>query len=472
MNNIKIVTRFAPSPTGFLHIGGARTALFNWLYSKATNGKFLLRIEDTDKARSTKAAVDAIINGLKWLGLTWDGDIVFQSTRYERHKQVAEKLLDLGHAYYCYLTPEEISKFRSEYPNTKIKSPWRNKNYPVPLGIKPTIRLKIQTDGETVLTDSVQGEIKVKNTELDDMVLLRSDLTPTYMLAVAVDDYDMGVNTVIRGDDHLTNTFRQLQIYYALDWQLPQYSHIPLIHSADGAKLSKRYGAIGVESYRDMGYLPEALCNYLLRLGWSKGNIDIIDMNNAAQIFSLSDISKSPAKFDLEKLNSINAHYINASSDKELLEKIMPQLAINEAKSMQETQSKNTFIKKRVLQGMRQIKLRAKTLVELAKMASIYITRQEPVDSKSQEVLDKCNFSAVEMLIQNLREIEVWNFINIQNTCEEFAQKNNLKPSVVMQYLRACVLGTFSSPGIYEVLEVLGKEEVIARFQATKDNLS
>jgi glutamyl-tRNA synthetase len=320
-----VVTRFAPSPTGFLHIGGARTALFNWLYAKHHKGRFLLRIEDTDRARSTQEAIDAILDGMKWLGLDWEGEPTFQFARAARHAEVAHEMVKLGHAFHCYTTQEELEAFRAKNPNAKFRSPWRDGGTP-PAGAKSVVRLKAPLDGETVVNDKVQGTVTVKNSELDDMILLRSDGTPTYMLAVVVDDHDMGVTQVIRGDDHLTNTFRQLMIYNAMGWKAPDFAHIPLIHGADGAKLSKRHGALGVDAYRDMGYLPEAVRNYLLRLGWSHGDDEIISTEQAIEWFDLDAAGKSPSRFDFTKLENLNGHYLREADDARLVELILPKL--------------------------------------------------------------------------------------------------------------------------------------------------
>src|ERR1700741_5350983 len=328
----QIVTRFAPSPTGFLHIGGARTALFNWLYARGRGGKMLLRIEDTDRERSTQAAIDAILDGLKWLGITWDGDTVYQFARSQRHREVAEQLLTSGHAYRCYASAEELAQMREaarrEGRAKLYDGRWRDRDLSeAPAGVKPAIRLKAPLTGETVIEDQVQGRVVWQNENLDDLVLLRSDGTPTYMLAVVVDDHDMGVTQVIRGDDHLTNAARQTQIYNALGWQVPLMAHIPLIHGPDGSKLSKRHGALGVDSYRAMGYLPAAMPNYLVRLGWSHGDQEIFSTEEMIAAFELAHIGRSPARFDFAKLENLNGHYIRASDDVALidaLEQLLP----------------------------------------------------------------------------------------------------------------------------------------------------
>src|SRR5277367_4883423 len=334
-----IVTRFAPSPTGFLHIGGARTAWFNWLYARGRGGKMLLRIEDTDRERSTQPAIDAILDGLDWLGIAWDGDVVYQFSRVARHREIAEALLAAGHAYRCYASPEELTQMReaarSEGRAKLYDSRWRDRDPgEAPAGVKPAIRLKAPLTGETVIEDQVQGRVVWQNENLDDLVLLRSDGTPTYMLAVVVYDHDMAVTHVIRGDDHLTNAARQKQIYDALGWTVPVMAHIPLIHGPDGAKLSKRHGALGVEAYRAMGYLPAALQNYLVRLGWSHGDQEIFSTEEMIAAFDLAHIGRSPARFDFTKLESLNGHYIRSTDDAELidaLEQLLPHIAGGDA---------------------------------------------------------------------------------------------------------------------------------------------
>ncbi len=329
-----VVTRFAPSPTGFLHIGSTRTALFNWLYAKHHNGKFLLRIEDTDRKRSTEEAVDAIYGGMKWLGLDWDEEAISQFSRRQRHTEIAQQLLDDGQAYYCYCSPDELAEMREQARaagSTRLyDGTWRDRDPgDGPAGIDPVVRLKAPLDGETTLNDQIQGAVTVANGQLDDMILLRADGTPTYMLAVVVDDHDMLISHVIRGDDHLTNTFRQIQIYRALGWKLPTFAHMPLLHGSDGTKLSKRHGALGVEAYRDMGFLPEALNNYLLRLGWSHGDDEIISREQAIKWFDLDAIGKGPARFDMDKLTSLNSHYISQAEDGRLVQLILPLISEN-----------------------------------------------------------------------------------------------------------------------------------------------
>src|SRR6059058_2148411 len=364
-----VVTRFAPSPTGFLHIGGARTALFNWLYAKKFGGKMLLRIEDTDRERSTKEAILAILDGLKWLELDWDGDVIYQFSRAARHREVAEQLLASGKAYRCYATAEELTamreKARAEGRTRLYDGLWRDRDpAEVPEGMKPTIRLKAPQTGETVIEDQVQGRVVWQNENLDDLVLLRGDGNPTYMLAVVVDDHDMGVTHVIRGDDHLINAARQKQIYDALGWNVPTMAHIPLIHGPDGSKLSKRHGALGVDAYRAMGYLPAAMRNYLVRLGWSHGDQEIFSMQEMIAAFDLPQVGRSPARFDFAKLESLNGHYLRQAADSDLLaqvERVLPHLAGGPELAAKLTPQ----LREKLLAAMPGFKERAKTLVEL-----------------------------------------------------------------------------------------------------------
>ena len=377
-----VVVRFAPSPTGFLHIGGARTALFNWLYARHSSGLFRLRIEDTDRARSTEAATRAILEGLSWLGLDWDGEVVHQFARAPRHAEVARALLASGHAYPCYCTPAELAERRE-----KARAEGRTLGYDrrcrerdprtVPAEIPPVIRLKAPESGETVIEDLVQGTVRVGNEQLDDMVLLRADGTPVYMLSVVVDDHDMGISHIIRGDDHLTNAFRQTQLYRAMDWQTPQFAHIPLIHGPDGAKLSKRHGALGVEAYREMGYLPEALDNYLLRLGWAHGDDEIISRAQAIEWFDIKNVGRSPARFDFAKLDSLNAHYLRQCDNRHLVELLRPFLE----KLLGRAPDADGEV--RLARGMDGLKQRAKTLKELAASAALYV-RPRPFATRGE----------------------------------------------------------------------------------------
>ncbi|MDE3059521.1 MAG: glutamate--tRNA ligase [Pseudomonadota bacterium] len=448
-----VITRFAPSPTGYLHIGGARTALFNWLYAKHHGGKFFLRIEDTDRQRSTPEAIEAIIDGLRWLGLDCEGDAVYQYARSARHADVAHELLKHGRAFKCYTTQAELEEFRKEHPNAKFRSPWRDGGHSPP-NTPYVIRLKAPLEGETTVQDKVQGTVSIKNSELDDMVLLRSDGTPTYMLAVVVDDHDMGVTQVIRGDDHLTNTFRQLALYDAMNWPAPDFAHIPLIHGPDGAKLSKRHGALGVEAYRDMGYLPEAMRNYLLRLGWSHGDEEIISTEQAIKWFDLDAVGKSPSRFDFAKLDNLNAHYLREAGDERLVELILPFLP-----PLPPEEGIN-----RLLRGMSGLKARAKTLKELAANAVFYIERP-PLDAKAQAILDNGGKDLLKSLLPVLEAAGGWQKDPLEQACREFAEPSGQKLGAVAQPLRAALTGSTTSPPIFEVMEVLGKEESIRRIK-------
>jgi glutamyl-tRNA synthetase len=462
---MSVTVRFAPSPTGFLHIGGARTALFNWLYARHHKGVFKLRIEDTDRQRSTQAAIDAIIDGLKWLGLEWDGDIVYQFARASRHAEVARQLLAEGKAYYCYCTPEELEAMRAEQKamNLPVRydGRWRDRDSKdAPAGVKPVIRLRMPQTGDTIVQDRVLGEIKVANTELDDMVLLRGDGTPTYMHAVVVDDHDMSISHVIRGADHMTNTFRQYQIYAAMGWAAPEFAHIPLIHGPDGAKMSKRHGAVGIDAYRDMGYLPEALRNYLVRLGWSHGDDEIISTEQAIEWFNLESIGRSPARFDFAKLESVNGHYLRGATNERLVELIAPRLeAVLGAKI-------DAAGKDRLRRGMDGLKARAKSLVDLAEGALLYV-RQRPLamDPKASALLTpeaRCTLSPTVQILQSLPE---WRAPALEQVDRDYAQQHSIKLGQLAQPKRAALTGTTTSPPIYEVMEILGKEETLARLR-------
>ena len=361
---MSVVTRFAPSPTGFLHIGGARTALFNWLYARHTGGKYLLRIEDTDRKRSTPEAIDAILDGLSWLGLDADDEPVYQFARRERHAEVAQQLIDKGAAYRCYCSPEELAEMRekakAEKRSMRYDGTWRDRDpADAPAGIEPVVRFKAPREGETVIQDAVQGTVTVSNSELDDLIMLRADGTPTYMLSVVVDDHDMGITHAVRGDDHLTNAFRQTQIFSAMGWDAPVYAHIPLIHGPDGAKLSKRHGALGVDAYRDMGYLPEAVLNYLCRLGWSHGDDEIFSMEQAIEWFDIIDVNKGAARFDYDKLSSLNAKYIDQSDNDRLIALALPGIEAALGKPVSET------VRQRLAHGMDSLKSRADTIPQL-----------------------------------------------------------------------------------------------------------
>jgi glutamyl-tRNA synthetase len=458
-----VVTRFAPSPTGFLHIGGARTALFNWLWARHTGGKFLLRIEDTDRARSTRPAIDAILDGMRWLGLDWDGDAVFQFSRADRHAEVAAHLLSIGRAYKCFATPEELEQMRAEQRANKqplrYDGRWRDRDpSEAPAGAPYVVRLRADTDGETTIHDVVQGAVTVRNAELDDMVLLRSDGTPTYMLAVVVDDHDMGVTHVIRGDDHLNNAFRQLGIIRAMGWPVPVYGHVPLIHGPDGAKLSKRHGALGVESYRDeMGILPEALSNYLLRLGWGHGDEEMVDRTRAIEIFDLGDIGRSPARTDVKKLENINGHYLRAADDARLAELCLPFL---EAQIRRAIDAGERDLLRR---SMAVIKVRARDLREIADGAGfLFRTRPLDIEPRAAALLEGDGAALLADAAGALGSVE-WTAEALDAAVRGVAEKAGVGLGKVAQPLRAALTGRTTSPGIFDVLLLLGREESLAR---------
>lgn len=463
-----IVTRFAPSPTGFLHIGGARTALFNWLYARKFGGKMLLRIEDTDRERSTEPAIAAILDGLKWLGIDWDGDTVFQFARADRHREVAEQLLAAGKAYHCYATADELremrEKARAEGKSKLYDGRWRDRAATAAeAGMKPTIRLKAPLTGETVIDDQVQGRVVWQNENLDDLVLLRGDGNPTYMLAVVVDDHDMGVTHVIRGDDHLINAARQKQIYDALGWELPSMSHIPLIHGPDGSKLSKRHGALGVDAYRAMGYVPAALRNYLVRLGWSHGDQEIFSTEEMIAAFDLSAIGRSAARFDFAKLENLNGHYIRHSEDQALVTMFedvlsyVPNGAAVKAKL-------NDVTRAQLLQAMPGLKERAKTLIELIDNASfIFADRPLALEPKAAAVLTPETRVLIGKLQPALAEVTDWSAATTEAAMRTFAEANGLKLGAIAQPLRVALTGKTTSPGIFDVLAVLGRDECLAR---------
>ncbi|HEY1474603.1 MAG TPA: glutamate--tRNA ligase [Pseudolabrys sp.] len=465
-----VVTRFAPSPTGFLHIGGGRTALFNWLYARRFGGKMLLRIEDTDRERSTAAAIAAIIDGLTWLGLAWDGEIVFQFSRAARHRQIAEQLLATGKAYRCYASPEELTEMREaarrEGRSKLYDGRWRDRDpSEAPPGVKPVIRLRAPLTGEIVIEDQVQGRVVWQNSDLDDLVLLRSDGTPTYMLAVVVDDHDMNVTHIIRGDDHLTNGARQKHIYEALGWNVPHMAHIPLIHGPDGSKLSKRHGALGVDAYRAMGYLPAAMRNYLVRLGWAHGDQEIFSTEEMVAAFDLPQIGRSPARFDFAKLESLNGHYIRTTGDADLiavLEGLLPHIA-----GGQELASKMTpALRGKLLVAMPALKERAKTLVELFD-ATRFLWAGRPLDLNDQaKALLTAEAKAVTTaLLPELSAIIEWTPADIETVVRGYAERSGLKLGAVAQPLRAALTGRTTSPPIFDVLAVLGKDESLARLR-------
>jgi glutamyl-tRNA synthetase len=454
-----VVTRFAPSPTGFLHIGGARTALFNWLFSRHHGGRFLLRIEDTDRQRSTPEAVEAILDGLQWLGLDWDEAPVFQFSRAARHAEVAHALLAEGKAYRCYASQEELAAMREAQKAAgqpmRYDGRWRDRDpAEAPAGVDPVIRLKAPREGETVIEDQVQGRVTVANEQLDDMILLRSDGSPTYMLSVVVDDHDMNITHVIRGDDHLTNAFRQSQLYRLIGWEPPTFAHIPLIHGPDGAKLSKRHGALGAEAYRDMGYLPEALRNYLLRLGWGHGDDEIISDADAVAWFDLDGVGKAAARFDMTKLTSLNAHWLRQADDERLVDLIAERLG----------QTVDEEGRRRLLAGMAGLKERAKTLVELADSAAFYVRpRPLTIDDKARKQLDGDGAAALAEARARLAVLEPWQREALESDARALADESGRKLGKVAQPLRAALTGSTTSPPIFEVMEILGRAETLAR---------
>ncbi|HJE24307.1 MAG TPA: glutamate--tRNA ligase [Methylorubrum populi] len=465
-----VVTRFAPSPTGYLHIGGARTALFNWLYARRFGGRMLLRIEDTDRERSTQGAIDAILDGMRWLGLDWDGEVIYQFARAERHREVAESLLASGNAYHCYASAEELTQMR-ETARAEGRAPrydgrWRDRDpSEAPAGVKPVIRLRAPTEGETVVEDAVQGRVTWANRDLDDLVLLRSDGTPTYMLAVVVDDHDMGVTQVIRGDDHLTNAARQSQIYRALGWDIPAMAHIPLIHGADGAKLSKRHGALGVEEYRDRGYLPAALRNYLVRLGWSHGDQEVFSTEEMIAAFDLKAIGRSAARFDFTKLESLNGLYIRGSADAALvdaIEAILP--ARGPERGLPTTLT--PALREKLVAAMPGLKERAKTLVELLDSAYyLYAARPLALDAKAEALLAGDAPERLRALLPALEALPDWTAAATEAAVRAFAEREGVKLGQIAQPLRAALTGRATSPPVFDVLAVLGRDEALGRLR-------
>jgi glutamyl-tRNA synthetase len=457
-----VVVRFAPSPTGFLHIGGARTALFNWLFARHHEGAFRLRIEDTDRARSTPEAVAAIIDGLKWLGLSWDGDIVYQSARAARHAEVARQLLTQGRAYHCYCTAAELEamrqKARVEKRSVRYDGTWRDRDpAEAPPGVPPVIRLKAPQQGSTTIRDRVQGDVTVSNTELDDLIILRADGSPTYNLSVVVDDHDMAITHVIRGDDHLNNAFRQTQIYQALDWPIPEFAHVPLIHGPDGTKMSKRHGAVGIDAYRDLGYLPEALRNYLLRLGWSHGDDETISTEQAIKWFDLDAVGRAPARFDFAKLDNLDGHYIRISEDDRLSDLIGQRLEKMLGRPLSELH------RTRLLRAMPELKLRPKTLAELAANA-LFLVEPRPIhtDEKAAKLLTSEARHRLAALLQRL-DRTTWQAATLEACVREFTAEKGVGLALVAQPLRAALTGSVASPSIFEVMEVLGREETLGR---------
>jgi len=497
------VVRFAPSPTGYLHIGGARTALFNWLYARGRGGKYLLRIEDTDRERNNPNAVAAILDGLRWLGLDWDGEPVSQFSRAERHREVAEALLARGGAYRCYMTPAEIDAMRKQAEAEKrpftILSPWRDRDpSEAPSNAPFAVRLKAPREGETVIEDHVQGRVVFQNKELDDLIILRSDGNPTYNLAVVVDDHDMGITHVIRGVDHLTNAARQTQIYRAMEWDVPGWAHVPLIHGADGAKLSKRHGAQGVEEYRAMGYLPAALRNYLVRLGWSHGDDEIIPTDQLIQWFDIDAINKSAARFDFKKLDDLNGHYLRSAADAELLagiQGLLPHLDFAALRALPvdpkaparadialarevETQVPGAaagadlarlFEAKgweRLAAALPALKERAKTLAELVGQA-LFIVAQRPLglDDKAKKLMDAEAQTILKAIVPRLAAVADWNPAALEALVRGYAEESGTKLGKVAQPLRSALTGRTVSPPVFDVMSVLGREETLARLE-------
>ncbi len=459
------ITRFAPSPTGFLHIGGARTALFNWLYAKANGGKMLLRIEDTDRKRSTDEATKAILDGLNWLGLDWEGEPVSQFSRAQRHREVALEMVASNNAYYCYASPEELDKMRARSRETgePMIYQWRDRDAGDAPGDRPgVIRLKSPQEGKTVVRDGVQGDVAFANKDLDDMILLRSDGSPTYMHAVVVDDHDMGVTHIIRGDDHLTNAARQMLVYQAMGWDVPVMAHIPLIHGPDGAKLSKRHGAMGVDGYRAMGYLPQAVRNYLVRLGWSHGDDEIMSMAQMTEWFDISGIGKGASRFDFTKLEHLNAHYIRNSENDDLASQLLENakfLPDTEHLEQLDEKGRNTLVAVMPL-----IKEKAKTLIDLA-TSSAFAFSERPVvlDEKAIKILNDDARHYLSALLPMLEKVTQWDHENLGNCVRDFCENQDIKLGKIAQPIRCAIAGTPSAPGVFEVMAFFGKEEVLAR---------
>ena len=460
-----VKVRIAPSPTGYMHIGTARTALFNYLYARHHGGEFLLRIEDTDRERSTTEAVDALLTGLKWMGLNWDGETLFQFERAPRHAEVALEMLKAGKAYYCYATPEELDAMRAEQKAKglpqRYDGRWRDRDpKEAPEGIKPVIRLKAPQTGKTTVIDRALGEITVNNEEIDDLVLLRSDGTPTYMLAVVVDDHDMGITHVIRGQDHMTNTFRQVPIYQAMGWKVPEFAHIPLINGEDGKKLSKRYAALGLHEYDAMGYLPEAIRNYLLRLGWSHGDDEIISDAQAIEWFNFENMQKSPARFDTKKLNNLNAHYIREADNERLLTLILSRLETLHGAKL------SSDAIERVRRGMSSLKQRAITLNDLAESAMVYVAdKAAPLDEKTSTLIDAPLLKEIVALIEAQND---WTGHAIEARLREFGEGKGLKLGKLAQPLRVAITGLAVSPPIFELMEIIGREATMQRLESYK----
>jgi glutamyl-tRNA synthetase len=453
---MNVVTRFAPSPTGYLHIGGARTALFNWLFARHHGGTYLLRIEDTDKARSTDAAVAAIHDGLNWLGLGGDKPAVSQSAQSQRHAEIAAELVNKGAAYRCFLDHGELQSLRAECQVTgaPLRSPWRDLD-PAGAPDRPfTVRMKMPSDGSTTIEDAVQGAVTIQNKVLDDMVILRGDGSPTYMLAVVVDDHDMDITHVIRGDDHLNNAFRQLMVYRGMGWQAPVFAHIPLIHGSDGAKLSKRHGALGVDAYRDMGFLPDAMVNYLLRLGWGHGDTEFFSREQAIALFSLDNVGKSPARFDLEKLRGVNAHYLQKLDGTALYDLIAPYITPTSASA-----------KDRVIALLPLLKERAKTHLDIVPLLGYLVHDGAPgMTEEAGALLSDDAKSTLLKLASNLSGTS-WEKDDLNSQIQRFLEDNALKMRDIGLPLRAAITGTKQSPSIVDIMAVLGEAETLARLR-------
>lgn len=464
---MEVITRFPPSPTGALHIGSARTALFNWLFAKHHKGRFILRIEDTDRKRSTEEAVNSIFDGLQWLGLDWDGEASFQSKNSERHKEVAEQLLEAGMAYKCYCTPEELEEMRAtakaEGKPTFYDRRWRDRSEDdAPEGLPAVVRVKMPIDGETTIADLVQGDVTVSNEQLDDFILLRADGTPTYMLSVVVDDFDGGVTHVIRGDDHLNNAFRQYHLYKAAGWAPPAYAHIPLIHGADGQKLSKRHGATSVQEYREIGYLPEALRNYLLRLGWSHGDDEVISTEQSIEWFDLANVGRSAARFDQAKFENLNAHYLREADDSHLSQQIIQRLTKDGELDIDETG------RERILAALPHIVQRAKTLVDLSESARFVIEppRLPIEDAKGLKILTNGGVDVLNPILETLRTMPEWSEGQLDTGLRRRAEELELGFGKIAQPLRVALTGSTASPGIFDVMLILGRDESISRIAA------
>ena len=468
-----VVTRFAPSPTGILHLGSARTALFNWLYARHHGGRYLLRVEDTDRKRSTPEALTAILEGLEWLGLMWDGDVFYQSQQLDRHAEIAHALLRNGHAYYCFATPEELAEMRAraraEGRTIRYDGHWRDRDpSDAPTGLKPVIRLKSPQQGETIIDDQVQGTVRVSNDQLDDMILLRADGTPTYMLSVVVDDHDEGITHIIRGDDHLTNAARQSQLYSAMNWTIPIFAHISLIHAVDGVKLSKRHGATGVGEFREMGYLPDALINYLLRLGWAHGDDEIINRQKAIEWFDFSGVGQSPARFDIAKLDNLNSHYLRETADIDLLDMVYVQLTTQLEREISDVEQQ------RVAKGLTELKKRARTIKELVSNAQFYVEppRYPLTDAKAAKLLNVDTSGLLTSAKEALATVEDWSSSSLEKNLRSVAVDMGLRFGTIAQPLRAAVTGMYVSPGIFEVIEILGREETLSRIDRAADSIS